>query len=542
MNKCSVDNTVVYYILYHLVFLIDEENIRSKNYKYRRKYVHDRISQDLGVQAKASFRLYSNTNVQKKSTRFFPRDDTFRSWHENDKDLHERSLISKSEYDLTFGNSLRITLRSYLEELKLMNGPDPIEFLNSKLSDFGFQEIIEDVTDITTAVDRIVQECEKIRSNGEPTLDISYSKDDLYYQMRFVLNKTKDEIFSALISQELKCAEELLSVDHSAKPSENPVLSIYVDQDVTKYCLDYSGNRAYSKVLMPYEQKAVKTKAFEMLCYSIQRVYSSVYKELQKSNVNKIDIVVSARGKINRGVVVRNENMADYVLVDRNIILRLKMILNIRDDQIMLINDHQATAFANIENQNSIEDSIICTYYLTMNGVAASTIINSKVLDGSENDAGEIANLPYQVKGKRKIYEEAVELKTLFQNLENLGLSFENEEDFAAFNFFDQTIDDEVKKTLDKWISDVVFGLLMLKYILDYRIIYLCNIVFKNPYIYEQILIKFNEGLRAGTKSKGEDIVCFSLSAEPVLDGAINYLIIQKENERNLINAEIFER
>lgn len=509
----------MYFILYRILFLIDKDNIENKNKKERRKYVHGRISQDIGIPIKTSARLYSNTNSRKQLVRFFPKSDTFESWHE-DRKLHELSLLFGKNCNLTFGNALRIVLMAYLTELEKKEEMDAVSFIKELLSEFSLQECIQDMDDLSEIVECLVSSCEELGSSGAPTLQIAYSKENLEYQMSFIENGTAENVIDSIESQEKNCIEDLLKGHDSTIKEIKGILSIYVDQNVTRYCLDYNSRRTYGEIFMSYEKSEDRYKNFDVLCISILRIFRKLCDTIAKEN---LDIVVEVRGKLRNNIVVRNKNMEDYVLTDLNIKSRLVNLLGIPDDRIMLINDHQASAFADFERMYQNLDAVYCTYYLTMHGVATSTVLNYQLLMGEENDAGEVATLPYRQKGGKMIYEQAVALKYLFQNLKKSGLEFHNTEEFIKYNFFQPKVPAEAKEILDQWISDVVFVLLMLKYILDFRTIFLCNSVFKNPYVLEQIQIKFDKGRRGETINRAEDLIRVSDSDQPALDGGITY-------------------
>lgn len=525
----KIDNTVIYYILYHLIFIIYKEDVESKNNKERRKWVHDRIVQDLGIPLNTSFRLYGNTNSKKRLIRFFPKDETYKSWHDN-QDLHERALISETEYPLTFGNALRSTLMKYLMMLSESTEYDPFEFLKSKLGAFSIDVEIGDVTDLFTVVDRIVKECEGNGLSGNPTLEISYNKKDTYYQMSFVINESEEIIMERLEQDEKECAIQLLNAmeeKDQVDSDENgrAVLGIYVDQKAVRYCLDYSGHRSYAEVSMPYDKKAVKQEDYDLLCFSIQRIFNLVCKKIEK---NIVDLVITARGRVKNNKIVRSDHLKEYVLTDRTIKARLVYLLDIPDDRILLINDHQASIFADIKSSEELKNKIYCMYYLTLHGVGTTTLINAKLLEGYENGAGEIATIPYQIKGRKVIYEQAVALEYLILNLNKKGLEIKTEDDLVKYDFF-MNVDDGIKKIVDQFASDVVFALLLQKHLFDFHVIYVCNRIFRNPYIFDLILNKFNQGLRVDAVHRGEEIIRITASDEPALDGAIQYIKLKKD-------------
>ncbi|QSX05375.1 ROK family protein [Sedimentibacter sp. zth1] len=175
-------------------------------------------------------------------------------------------------------------------------------------------------------------------------------------------------------------------------------------------------------------------------------------------------------------------------------------------------------------------NDFICLTYGT--GVGGAIVINKQVYTGSNGLAGEIGHIVTHPNGKKcacgayGCYNEHACTRTLVESCMKININYDNgKKVFEAFN----NGNSQVKKEIDEWIDEVVYGLITVTHIFNPPAIILGGGIMKEEYIINEINTRLKEKVMLGYRNV--KVISASFANKAGLMGAVQFALERVEND-----------
>lgn len=212
-------------------------------------------------------------------------------------------------------------------------------------------------------------------------------------------------------------------------------------------------------------------------------------------------IGISTTGQVDseKGIIIyANDNVPNYTGTNLK-----KLIQDKYQRPVFVENDVNAAAIGEgYLGAGKEEKDFLCLTYGT--GIGGAIVINKEVYKGSSGVAGEMGHIITHTDGKlcacgqKGCYEQYASTTALIREAKNLDKNITN-----GRILFSRTLnkEDSVKIILDKWIDEIIYGLVNLIHIFNPSCVIMGGGIMVQPYIIEAINKKISDRLMSSFRN-----------------------------------------